>query len=150
MRSFGIFYRSTIVCCMLFFSTRMAAQPEVCPLVDAEMTPTCIEACIICDIDGYTGTHSSDVNGELPDDFCTFFVHNAQWIAFQAGSEDLMIELTVSDCEIGVGLEMAIYQSLDCENFEMVSNCLGGMGGIVGEGESGIFENTVPLVIGQY
>lgn len=135
---------------MLFIPASIVAQPLVCPLVNADMTPTCIEACIICNIDGYTGTHESEVNGDLPNDFCTFFVHNAQWIAFQAASENLTIQLTVHDCEINVGLEMAIYQSLDCENFQMVSNCLGGMGGIVGEGESGIFQNTVPLVVGQY
>jgi gliding motility-associated-like protein len=150
IRFFSKICFAATVFCLLFYSVKVTAQPEVCPLTDADMTPTCIEACIICDIDGYAGTHSSSVNGELPDDFCTFFVHNAQWIAFQAASEDLRIELTVSNCDIGVGLEMAIYQSSDCENFEMVSNCLGGMGGIVSEGESGIFENTVPLVIGQY
>ena len=136
--------------CLLLCSINVSGQPEVCPLVNADMTPTCAEACIICDIDGYTGTHSSDVNGALPHDFCTFFVHNAQWIAFQAASENLTIELTVSNCDLGVGLEMAIYKSLDCENFEMVSNCLGGMGGIVGEGETGTFVNTVPLEVGQY
>jgi gliding motility-associated-like protein len=150
MRFFNEIRALVFFFCLLFCSIHVAGQPEVCPQVNADMTPTCAEACIICDIDGYTGTHSSNVNGELPNDFCTFFVHNAQWIAFQAASENLTIELTVSNCDLGVGLEMAIYESLDCENFEMVSNCLGGMGGIVGEGETGVFVNTVPLVVGQY
>ena len=80
------------------------------------MTPTCAEACIICDIDGFTGRHESDVVGVLPDDFCTVVVHNAQWIAFQAASTDLTIRLTVSNCERGNGLELAIYKSDDCQN----------------------------------
>lgn len=150
IRAFRTIHIAIVFFLLFLCSVKVIAQPVVCPLTNADMTPTCIEACIICDIDGYTGTHESNVNGVLPNTFCTFFVHNAQWIGFQAASTDLTIQLTVSNCDQGVGLEMAIYESFDCVNFKMVSNCLGGMGGIVGEGESGVFRNTVPLVIGQY
>ena len=114
------------------------------------MTSSCIDACIICDIDGFTGRHESTVVGSLPADFCTFTVHNAQWIAFIAGSEDLAVELSVSNCEGGLGLEFALYQSLDCNTFQMISNCFGGVTGTVGPGQSKVIENNEPLVIGQY
>jgi len=126
-------------------------QPQPCSVSDPEMTPTCAEACIICDIDGFEGRHESIIVGSLPDDFCTLNVHNAQWIAFQAASVDLSIELSVSNCEQNRGLELAIYRSLDCENFTMISNCFGGANrNSISEGESGIIENTEPLVIGQF
>ena len=99
------------------------AQPSPCDMANPEMTSTCIEACIICDIDGFTGRHESDVPGVLPPDFCTMRVHNGQWIAFQAASTDLRIRMSVSNCEIGSGLELGLYESLDCENFTLISNC---------------------------
>ena len=115
---------------LLFFSIKYTfAQPSIC--VDpAEMTPLCEDACIICDIDGYEGRHESSVNGWLPDDFCTTTVHNAQWIAFQAGSENLTIELQVSNCQISWGLEITIYEGINCQNFTKVANCLGSVNNI--------------------
>ena len=125
------------------------AQPEPCIAENPEMTPFCEDACIVCDIDGFTGRHESEVIGSLPADFCTFVVHNAQWIAFQAASTNLKIELSVSNCDMGNGLEMAIYKSTDCNSFEMISNCRGGTNA-VSNGTSAVFETTEPLVIGQY
>ena len=129
----------------------LLSQPMPCPAVNAEMTPTCIEACIICDIDGFQGRHESSIVGSLPDDFCTFVVHNGQWIAFQAASVNLRIRINVSNCELNRGLELALYRSLDCNNFQIISNCFGGFNGNpISTGESGIVENTIPLVIGQF
>lgn len=134
---------------LIFLPLFIWCQPAPCDVENPEMTPTCVEACIICDIDGFTGRHESSVAGSLPLDFCTFFVHNAQWIAFQAASTDIKIRLSVSNCDLGNGLEMAIYKSIDCNTFEMVSNCRGG-GNAVPEGTSAEFTNTEPLIIGQY
>ena len=128
-----------------FFCIETNAQPLPCD-EPAVMTPTCPEACIICDIDGYTGRHNSNVSGSLPSTFCTTTVHNAQWIAFQAGSENLSIKLDVTNCVSGQGLEITIYEGIDCENFKIVSNCLGS----VQENTSGIITTNQPLVIGQY
>jgi len=135
--------------CFALSTNSIWSQPIPCDIDNPEMTPTCAEACIICDIDGFTGRHQSNVVGSLPGDFCTFIVHNAQWIAFQAGSTSLKIKLTASNCDINYGLEMAIYKSLDCNNFEMISNCRGG-GNPVSPGTSAEFTTTEPLVIGQY
>lgn len=110
------------------------------------MTSFCAEACVICDIDGYTGINSDPEQGQAPDGFCTTTVHHMQWIAFIAGSVDLTITVTASNCNSGFGLEVGIYESLDCDNFLLVSNC----DGDIEEGQTGVFINTVPLVIGQY
>ncbi len=128
----------------------LAQQPEPCNIEEADMTPTCIEACVICNIDGFTGRHESNVQGILPDDFCTFIVHNAQWIAFQAGSTNLEIRITVANCELGTGLEITLYKSLDCENFEMIANCEGGTTMSVSPNSPRIIETNEPLEIGQY
>lgn len=132
----------------LLFSLFAYAQPSICS-DPAIMTPTCAAACIICDIDGFTGINNGGSVGEAPPDFCTKEVHNARWIAFMAGSTNLKIQLSVSNCQSGRGLELAIYESTDCRNFRMISNCLGSENA-VGPGESGIFTTTEPLVIGQY
>ena len=134
---------------LLFPFGKTFAQPAPCG-PDAAMTPTCIEACVICDIDGFTGINDSTIPGEAPDDFCTGTVHHAQWIAFIAGSENLTIELDVFNCDNAGqfinGLEVGIYGSLDCENFNLVSNC----DGDVNDGTTGVFTTNQPLTIGQY
>jgi hypothetical protein len=121
------------------------AQPQICS-TPAAMTSTCAEACIICDIDGFTGINNSSVTGQAPPGFCTSFVHHMQWIAFQAGSVNLTLKLSVFGCQNGEGLEVGIYQSSDCQSFTKVSNC----DTDIPNNSSQTFTNTVPLVIGQY
>ena len=124
---------------------RAICQPSICTQ-PVDMTPYCKDACIICDINGFTGRHESNIPGILPPGFCTTTVHNAQWISFIAGSVNLTIELSVSNCVTGSGLEMTIYESKDCITFKQVFNC----DGDVREGTKQVFKNTVPLTIGQY
>ena len=158
LNALHLFYKNTLIRSTYFLVLLYSllpilafAQPAPCDVNNPEMTPTCIEACIICDIDGFTGRHESSIEGSLPMDFCTVFVHNAQWIAFQAASTNLEIELSVNNCDMGNGLELAIYKSLDCNTFEMISNCFGGSNGNpIPEGSSGVVENTEPLVVGQF
>ena len=132
----------------LFFA-KTFAQPQPCGPEPA-MTPTCIEACVICDIDGYTGINDNLEQGEAPPGFCTTTLHHAQWIAFIAGSTSLTIEMQVFNCQYGSGfingLEVGIYESLDCENFKIVSNCEGD----IYNNTTGVFTTTQPLTIGQY
>ena len=129
----------------LLTRTILSAQPTPCGPVP-DMTSTCIEACVICNIDGYTGINNDPQTGQAPPGFCTNNVHHMQWIAFIAGSTNLTITVTPSNCNTGQGLEVGIYESLDCTNFNLVSNC----DGDIQQGETGVFNNTQPLVIGQY
>lgn len=129
----------------LIFVANAFAQPAPC--IDPEMTPRCIDACVICDIDGFTGRNFDQNGGEAPFDFCTTRVHNISWIAFVAGTPNLTLQVTVSNCVQGGGLEIGIYESLDCEqrNMRRVSNCNT-------NARPGVhnFTATEPLVVGQY
>ncbi|WP_367391361.1 gliding motility-associated C-terminal domain-containing protein [Lewinella sp. LCG006] len=135
---------------ILFCPLIVFLQPMPCTENPPAMTPTCMEACVICDIDGFTGRHESNVPGMAPADFCTIVVHNAQWIAFIAGTEDLTIEITTSNCQMNAGLEIGMYEGINCTNFRRVSNCEGGTTTIVSPGIPRLISNTEPLVIGQY
>jgi hypothetical protein len=135
-----------LVVCFPFI---LKAQPKPCGN-PAKMTSFCKDACIICDINGFTGINNSNVKGEGPPGFCTTTVHNAQWIAFMAGSTNLTLQVSVFNCKngnsSGGGLEVGIYKSTDCKNFELVSNC----DGDISNNTSQNFTNTKPLIIGQY
>lgn len=139
------FFRAILLLLFLGAATQTAGQPLPCG-PEPDMTSFCAEACVICDIDGYTGINSDPEQGQAPDGFCTTTVHHMQWIAFIAGSTDLTITVTASNCNSGFGLEVGIYESLDCENFNLVSNC----DGDIQEGQTGVFTNAEPLTVGQY
>ncbi len=147
---FNIVYYLMIVLLVLPFNGN--AQPEPCDPENPEMTSNCIDACVICDIDGFTGRHSSDLVGQAPPGFageCTNIAHNMQWIAFVAGSENLKIQLSVSNCQMGLGLEFGLYKGENCQNLTRISNCFGGFNS-VSPGTSGTIENLESLVVGQY
>ncbi|MBK7936064.1 MAG: gliding motility-associated C-terminal domain-containing protein [Lewinellaceae bacterium] len=129
----------------LFVAVALRAQPSPCGSTP-DMTSFCDQACIICDIDGFTGINSDPQQGEAPPGFCTTEVHHMQWIGFIAGSANLTLEVSVFNCQIGEGLEIGIYQSFDCETFQLVSNC----DTDIPNNTTGVFTNTVPLTIGQY
>lgn len=142
--------RLTYLLLLLLLPCWIFAQPVPCTEQPPEMTSFCEDACIICDIDGFTGRHESNVSGMAPPDFCTFVVHNAQWIAFIAGSVDLTIQIEVSNCQQGFGLEVGLYEGIDCQNFRMISTCWGGTNTPISTGMSRQFSNNEPLVVGQY
>lgn len=139
--------RSSFICLLAQFLILGTVFGQPMPCTDPpEMTPFCNQACIICDIDGFQGRHESNVQGELPPGFCTTHVHNGQWIAFIAGSQALSVEIQVTNCVLNWGLEIGIYESLDCENFSLVSNCDTN----ADAGETTTITANVPLTIGQY
>lgn len=121
------------------------AQPDPCGS-DPAMTPTCLEACVICDIDGFTGRNTSTIQGQGFNNFCTTMFNRMAYIAFIAGTEDLEIEFEVSNCTINWGLEVGIFESFDCETFTPVTIC----DTDVQPNTSIILSNTVPLVVGQH
>lgn len=120
-------------------------QPPICPN-PSFMTPTCLEACLICDIHGFTGRNTSTLPGELPSDFCTTVKHNGQWIAFMASSASLKLRLSVYNCVRGDGLEVGLYESVDCRSFKRISNC----DGDVNENSSTLLTTITNLIVGNY
>ena len=128
--------------------------PSICPTYAAEMTPSCADACVVCDIDGFTGRNVATDFGELPPGFegdCTIRQHKAAWIAFIAGSTNLKISMSVTTCTTGSGLELGIYAGTECGDFRRISNCHGGATGTpIREGQPRELEVFEPMEIGQY
>ena len=118
------------------------------------MTSFCSQACIICDIDGFTGVNGNPTsNWDEPQGFCAPTPNNIRWIGFLAGSTNLSLEIAVSNCTNntpfpGQGLQFGIYEVIDCVigNTVAVSNCEDR----VLPGTSATLTNTQPLVVGQY
>ncbi|MCR9290176.1 MAG: gliding motility-associated C-terminal domain-containing protein [Bacteroidetes bacterium] len=140
--------KQLLLLCLGLFGFQLGnAQPPICG-PNAVMGTTCQAACIICDINGFSGNNPGNTGGIPPPGYCTAVVHSAEWLGFIAGSTNLTLEFAVSNCTAGGGngLEAAIYEGIDCQNFMLVSNC-----------ETAIFNNTsvfisntIPLTIGQY
>ncbi|WP_245557498.1 T9SS type B sorting domain-containing protein [Neolewinella persica] len=132
---------------LLFSGGNVFAQPEPCGDTPA-MTSNCLDACAICDIDGFRGRNNSTLRGQRVDNFCTTFNHNMGFVAFIAGTENLSIEVTVENCNpaFNSGLEIGLFESFDCETFVPVSGC----NTDVAPNTTVPFSNTVPLVVGQH
>ncbi len=131
-----------------FFSIAIIqAQPNPCPS-PAFMTPYCSQACILCDLDGFSGINSDTTKGETPPGFCTSWINHMQWIGFIAASVNLTVGVKVTNCLAwnGEGLEIGLYQGIDCKNYKLVSNCNTN----IPNNTSATFTNKVPLVVGQY
>lgn len=121
-------------------------KPPVCG-DPASMQPTCLESCVICDIDGFTGRNEDvGVIGQSPPGFCTSVVHHMQWIGFIAGTTNLKISIKPSNCKENRGLEVGLYESNDCVTFQRVSEC----DTDILPNSTKIFTNTVPLTVGKH
>ena len=122
------------------------SQPMACGENPA-MTSFCDEACVICDIDGYTGVNDLTAQGQGFSNFCTTVYNNMQYIAFIAGSSFLSIQVDVGTCVGGnASLELGFFESFDCQTFIEISFC----DTDIESGESVIFDTDNDLVIGQY
>jgi len=130
---------------LLLISAPLFAQPQPCGN-PAFMQPFCAQACVVCDINGFTGVNDAGVKGQAPPGFCTTQIHHMQWIAFIAGSTNLTLSLKVYNCQNGEGLEVGIYESFDCQSFRLLSNC----DTDIPNNTTQNFTNIEPLVVGQY
>ena len=80
---------------LLLTSNLAFTQPEPCG-PNPTTTSTCLEACVICDIDGFTGTNDTPIGGQGFNEFCTTEYNRMGYIAFIAGTVDLEIQVTVT------------------------------------------------------
>lgn len=117
--------------CLLFNYSHAQLEIEECiDQTEITLASFCADACVICDINGYTGTNALPGLGEAPPGFCAGQLHNTQWVGFVAGSEDLTIAISVYDCfldqdgnGVNEGLQIGIYNTTDCNSWSLVSNC---------------------------
>ena len=109
-------------CLILIGSWNLNAQLPT----DSPMALSCAEAPIICNLDGYNnmvpyGTNATD----QPSTFCAN-LHNNHWISFIAGTESLVLDITITHCGYitEAGGFFAMVFSV-CESpWTSVSNCL--------------------------
>lgn len=97
--------------------------PDECPGGNLVLASTCQDACVLCDIDGLIGTNDLDDLGEAPPGFCAPQLHNTQWVGFVAGTANIQLTITPFNCQTNNGLQIGIYNTLDCTSFTLVSEC---------------------------
>ncbi len=124
------------------------SQPQACG-PNPIMANNCADACVICDIDGFTGTNNLQAGGQdIGNIFCSF-PNDMHFIAFIAGSTSLSIRIDVSNCS-NVGsfssLDLGFYESPNCQDFFPITECFDDLPG----GNFHIFTTDVPLTIGQH
>ncbi|TNE59678.1 MAG: T9SS type B sorting domain-containing protein [Bacteroidetes bacterium] len=134
----------TVLLLILFSKVATAQLPPPCGIQNPPMAKTCATACILCDLDGYSSMTTQTIIGQVIPDYCTFIVHSMGYIGFVAGSTDLSIQVDVGNCSLGNSIEMGIYQTDDCMEFELVGDCNTAMF----TNQSYVLSNTVPLVPG--
>ncbi len=130
-------------------SIQLLSQPVPCGAI-AKMANNCADACVICDIDGFTGRNDLRSAGQnLGSAFCSN-ADDMHFIAFIAGSHNLSIKIDVSNCQAGrfnlMSLDLGFYQSSDCQNFTPITSCQRDLE----NGQSHIFTTEDSLIIGQH
>ena len=114
----------SILLFFLIFSIRVFSQlPPVCAAPNPPVAKTCSQACILCNLDGYTSSTTQTTQGQILPGFCTQVVHSMSYMGFVAGSSDLTIQVSVGNCTVGNSIEMGIYQTDNCQEFNLVSDC---------------------------
>lgn len=117
--------------CLFFHFSYAQLEIEECADQNTiTLASLCADACVICDIDGFSGTNSLPDLGEAPPGFCAGALHNTQWVGFVAGSENITMNISVYDCfldqdgnGVNEGLQIGIYNTTDCNSWSLVSNC---------------------------
>jgi len=83
----------------------------LCPADDAPAADACEDACLYCNLAGYTGSTDGYVANSAPG-FCGT-LENEQWLGFIAGASSITISATPSNCALGNGIQVALYQGCD-------------------------------------
>ena len=134
--------RALLIAFSLFCLNLVQAQ-QICQ-PGQPMAQTCATACVVCDLDGYSSMTVNSIQGQAPPGYCTQIVHTMHWVGFVAGSANLTFDVQVDPCFTGSGIEMGIYQTDDCQNFSLVSNCNTAMI----QNNTYPFQNITPLTPG--
>ena len=86
----------------------------------------CSSATYITNLDGYCGntsaSYTADYSSDLLSDFCGT-IENNSWLKFTANATSANFNIWTSNCSIGDGIQIEIFNTSDCVNFTPVSNC---------------------------
>ncbi|MCC6814950.1 MAG: gliding motility-associated C-terminal domain-containing protein [Saprospiraceae bacterium] len=112
------------ICLLIFLWNNfyLLSQPSRCGTIPV-MENDCSDACIVCDLDGLTLQNGHTIPGNAPPGYCTMVVHSIRYIGFIAGSTNIGFSVTVNSCTLGNSIELGVYESINCSNFSLVSNC---------------------------
>jgi hypothetical protein len=105
------------------FTTFLSAQiyiPEVCNSGFIEPAEDCSSACITCNLPPFNGSTAGFAPSGAP--FCPgTVINNDQWIGFVAGTSSITFTVTPSNCTLGDGVQVAIYE-LGCYDAPIACN----------------------------
>ena len=108
----------SITLVFLLVKTALSQEPpDECPGGNLVLASTCQDACVLCDINGLVGNNNITDLGQAPPGFCAPQLHNTQWVGFIAGTTNIQMEITPFNCMDGEGLQIGIYNTLDCTSF---------------------------------
>ncbi|HPF01136.1 MAG TPA: BNR-repeat neuraminidase N-terminal domain-containing protein [Bacteroidales bacterium] len=86
----------------------------------------CTDATPICNLNGYCGntsaTYDSDEPGNLYDLWVSATIENNSWLKFVAENDTVVLNVWVSNCVYGDGIQMRIVGTSDCNAFAAYSN----------------------------
>ncbi|MBL7798922.1 MAG: hypothetical protein JNJ90_20660, partial [Saprospiraceae bacterium] len=131
----------TLLLLFLWIKAVFAQLPPACPIPNPPLAKTCASACILCELDGYSSATTQSSQGQQIPGFCTQVVHSMGYIGFVAGSTNLTFDVTVGNCTLGNSIEMGLYQTDDCQSFNLVGDCNTAMF----TGNTYSFSNSEPL-----
>lgn len=86
----------------------------------------CSTATLIQSPNGYCGNTSSSFSADAPGNLQNVFcgsIENNSWLQFVAGESEASLNIFVSNCRRGIGIQMRIYGTDDCIHFNPYSNC---------------------------
>ncbi|MBV6438623.1 MAG: hypothetical protein EPGJADBJ_00247 [Saprospiraceae bacterium] len=104
----------------LIVQAMIAQTPNTCP----DNTPgadECVDACIYCNLESYTGSTAGYTDGSVSS-FCGT-LENEQWLGFVAGGSSITITVMPFGCALGDGVQVALYPAC---NLDPIA-CNGGM-----------------------
>lgn len=123
---------------LIICKTVMAQTPAFCPSNDVPATDFCPQTCIYCNLQEYTG-NTDGYTSQTPPGFCGT-IENEQWLGFIAGASFATISVVPANCQIGNGMQVALYSGCN-------STPIGCNGGFAGGGFFPV-SITVPLTPG--
>ncbi|MCG8332673.1 MAG: T9SS type A sorting domain-containing protein [Chitinophagales bacterium] len=113
--------------CLYFIS--YSQTPAPCNAVGSVYIPesSCYQACVPCDgIDQgiYTNNYNNfGIITSPPPDFCAQAFDNFSYLAFVAGTPQITFEIMASNCIMGNGLQIGIYEALGCQIWNPAITC---------------------------
>jgi gliding motility-associated-like protein len=103
--------------------------PGACPGGTPALANNCAAACVLCDFTTFTSNNNNPSSGQqIPPNFCpgqAIFPHNVQWVGFVAGTPNITMTVTATNCQLpgNQGLQIGVWGTTDCTSFNLVSNC---------------------------